>query len=267
MLGKIHNESCLATMGKLQDNYIDLTVTSPPYDNLRKYEGISWDEDVWKKVIRELYRVTKIGGVVVWVVGDATIEGSETGTSFKQTLWAMECGFNLHDTMIYQKDGPPLSHLRYEQKFDYMFIWAKGKPKCVNLIKEPCVHSGSKKNRRANPIINQSENYSIKTRDGITVVKETKIKGNIWYYGTGYGGTTTDKFAFAHPAVFPEELVLDHIMSWSNPNDVIYDPFAGSGTTLKMAELSERLWFGSEISEKYCAIANERLTMYQNRLF
>ena len=112
---KLIQGDCLEKMQDIQDSSIDLTVTSPPYDNLRSYNGNNalWGEHVWKAAIKDLYRVTKDGGVVVWVVGDATIKGSETGTSFKQALWAMECGFRLHDTMIYAKNNyMPLTHNR-----------------------------------------------------------------------------------------------------------------------------------------------------------
>ena len=119
----------------IPSNFIDLTVTSPPYDNLRAYNGYSWD---FESVAQELYRITKDGGVVVWVVGDATIKGSETGTSFKQALYFKEIGFKLHDTMIYQSDKPPLTHNRYEQKFEYMFVFSKGRPKTFNPIMEKC---------------------------------------------------------------------------------------------------------------------------------
>ena len=131
-VNKIYQENCLDTMARMPDGFVDLSITSPPYDNLRSYKGFEFP---FEDIAKELYRVTKQGGVVVWVVGDATIKGSETGTSFKQALYFKEIGFNLHDTMIYRKSNrPPLNHSRYEQEFEYMFIFSKGKPKCVNLI-------------------------------------------------------------------------------------------------------------------------------------
>ena len=123
-INKIYNENCLETMAKMPDNFIDLTVTSPPYDNLRTYKGYSFD---FENVAKELYRITKIGGVVVWIVGDATIKGSETGTSFRQALFFKEIGFNLHDTMIYQKSVPPMNDKRYQHNFEYMFVFVKDK--------------------------------------------------------------------------------------------------------------------------------------------
>jgi site-specific DNA-methyltransferase (adenine-specific) len=257
-VNKLFNENCLDTMKRMPDNFIDLTVTSPPYDNLRTYKGYEFD---FESIAKELFRVTKKGGVIVWVVGDATIDGSETGTSFKQALYFKECGFNLHDTMIYYKDSPPLNHNRYEQGFEYMFILSKDKPNTFKPIRVQCNWFNKDSNREGQSYSEHSEkNKRVRSEKDRTNIKETKIKENIWKYGTGYMKTTKDKYAFRHPAVFPEKLANDHIISWSNENDIVYDPFAGSGTTLKMAILNKRQWIGSEISEEYCNIANERVS-------
>ena len=247
---EIRNEDCLDTMANMPNNYIDLTVTSPPYDNMRKYKGYSFE---FEAIARELYRVTEYGGVVVWIVGDATIKGSETGTSFKQALFFKECGFNLHDTMIWEKPTIPYDPKcnRYWNTFEYMFIFSKGKPIC-NYIKIPCKNAGKLK----------SGDYGQKRVDGSNrtdrhkadrKIQDTKVKSNIWRYGIG-------KRQKGHPATFPEQLANDHIISWSNENEIVYDCFMGSGTTAKMAKLNNRNWIGSEISEEYCKIANERLT-------
>lgn len=253
-INKCYNENCLNTMARMPDRFIDLTVTSPPYDNLRIYTGeMVWNEDVWKATIKELYRVTKQGGVVVWVVGDATVKGSETGTSFKQALYAKGCGFNLHDTMIYAKNNPiPLTHNRYEQQFEYMFVWSKGRLKTFNAIKQPCKTAGSKNNHKSEKHYENS--HSMRKRDSEVMVKAEKYLYNIWFLTTGIG----DKVK--HNAPFPEQLANDHIISWSNEGDLIYDPFMGSGTTAKMAILNKRNWIGSEISEEYCKILERRIT-------
>ena len=239
-INKIYNENGLDTMGRMEDNFIDLTVTSPPYDNLRTYNGFEFH---WQKVIEELYRVTKEGGVVVWVVGDATIKGSETGTSFKQALWAMECGFSLNDTMIYQKFGSGMPHKshRYGQSFEYMFVLSKGKNTHGVIKTYPVTGAVGKTTRR-------QKDGSIKR--GTYNIGGGKLP-NIWQYA----GETKQN----HPAPFPEQLAHDHIISWSNEGDTVLDPFMGSGTTAKMAKLNNRNYIGSEISEEYCNIANERL--------
>jgi len=247
----IKQGDCLELMKEIPDSHIDLTVTSPPYDNLRSYKGYNFN---FEDTAKELFRITKIGGVVVWVVGDATIKGSETGTSFKQALYFKEIGFNLHDTMIYRSEKPPLTHNRYEQKFEYMFIITKGKPKTFNPIMEKCKYAGS------NPMgtFRHTGEETMKAHKQ-TRVKDYKIKGNIWEYMTGFQQTTKDKIAFQHPAVFPEKLANDHIISWSNPGDLVFDPMMGSGTTGKMAVLNNRKFIGFEISEEYCEIAKERI--------
>jgi len=262
-INTIYNENCLATMLKIEDNFIDLTVTSPPYDNLRDYRGYSFD---FEQIAKELYRVTKIGGVVVWVVGDAIIEGSESGNSFKQALFFKDIGFNIHDTMIYQKTGPRFPEkIRYSQIFEYMFVFSKGAPKTVNIIKD-------RKNKWAGHTNWGHGGHRMK--DGEMLIKpkakpyaDYGSRFNVWTYSNGYGFGTKDKNAYKHPAMFPEKLAEDHIISWSNKNELVYDPFMGSGTTAKMALLNERNYIGSELSKEYCDIINERLmniTKYNN---
>lgn len=247
---------CMEYMRELPELVIDLTVTSPPYDNLRTYNGniAQWNEGKWKAIIAELYRITKQGGVVVWVVGDATIKGSESGTSFKQALWAKECGFNLHDTMIYKKQNyTPLTHNRYEQEWEFMFIFSKGKPKTFNPIKIPCKYAGQKTWGDPNMYKDNSGNL---TRVKQSTIGSTKIKGNIFEYLVG--STQTGKIN--HPAPFPENLAHDHIISWSNHDDTVFDPFTGSGTTGKMAVLLERKFIGTEMDANYFDIACARIS-------
>jgi site-specific DNA-methyltransferase (adenine-specific) len=251
-VNKIYNENCLDTMANIKDNFIDLTVTSPPYDNLRTYNGYSFD---FESIAKELYRVTKEGGVVVWVVGDATIKGSETGTSFKQALYFMECGFNLHDTMIYQKHNfSNPSNNRYHQIFEYMFVLSKGKPKSFNKIKDrENVVKGFRKvsnGRYANGKIRDKTKEKRTLGNSDLFVDDFGMRYNIWKFTTERG---------KHPAIFPEKLANDHIISWSNEGDLVYDPFMGSGTTAKMAKLNNRNYIGSEISEEYCNIIEQRL--------
>lgn len=249
---------CLEIMPTLPPASVDLTVTSPPYDNLRTYNGSlnDWNAAKWQAIIAELYRVTKPGGVVVWVVADATIEGSETGTSFRQALYAMECGFRLHDTMIYHKEGPPLSHNRYEQKFEFMFVWSKGKPTTFNGLREPAIYAGKK---RTGGMRQDGDALSYRNTGG--AVAETKLRGNVWTIACQNGGTT-DKEANQHPAIFPEVLASDHIMSWSNLGDTVLDPFTGSGTTGKIALLHGRRFIGIEREPQYFEIARKRVQPY-----
>ena len=252
-INKCYNENCLETMARKPDGFVDLTVTSPPYDNLRTYNGYSFD---FEAVAKELYRVTKQGGVVVWVVGDATIKGSETGTSFKQALFFKEIGFNLHDTMIYTKRKLPINCKRYDQRFEYMFVLSKGQVKTFNPIMVKNKQSGrtntGAKQRQANGNTKKIHNDS--------QIKEFSVKGNVWEIDCGYMRSTKDKIAYEHPAMFPEQLANDYIISWSNEGDLVYDPFMGSGTTAKMAILNKRNWIGSEISQEYCKIIERRIT-------
>ena len=257
---KLIQGDCLEKMKDLPDNSVDLTVTSPPYDNLRTYENdLVWSWDVFTGIAGQLYRVTKGGGVVVWVVGDATINGSETGTSFRQALYFKEIGFNLHDTMIYHKTDsafPRHGHRKYPGAFDLMFILAKGSPATFVLLKD-----------RQNKTAGQVMSGTVRGINGTT--KQSRAKGkavaefgarsNVWGYSTGYGKSSSDKIAFEHPAIFPEALAYDHIISWSNEGDTVCDPMMGSGTTGKMARILNRHFIGIELDETYYNIAKERI--------
>ena len=229
---------------------IDLTVTSPPYDNLRNYNGFSFD---FESIAKELYRITKPGGVVVWVVADATLNGSETGTSFKQALYFKEVGFNLHDTMIWDKENCRFpSPVRYHNSFEYMFVFSKGKPKTVNLIHD-------RKNKWGGTRVHGTDrmpNGETKRKAGHNsrLVKDYGARWNVWRI------PNVGKKDNKHPATFPEQLALDHILSWSNEDDIVMDPMAGAGTTCKMALLNDRKYLGMEISSEYIDIANKRIT-------
>tara|TARA_R110001606_G_scaffold392406_1_gene561309 strand:+ start:39 stop:1040 length:1002 start_codon:yes stop_codon:yes gene_type:complete len=328
-LNKNYNENCLDTMARMKDNFIDLTVTSPPYDDLRDYNGYSFN---FESIAKELHRVTKEGGVVVWIVGDATKKGSESLTSFKQALYFKEIGFNVHDTMIWKKKNYiPLTHNRYEQSFEYCFILHKpmpdkiiyskawqyvnekikgfnfeselkkyyktegiakyrfknftgfGNPKEGRLIPKriydetnlflddykiykslviPNIKFNAITEKTLNPLKytdwsnckSYGKNHSKRKRNEITKSKEYKIKSNVWELATASS-------IYSNTAPFPEKLANDHIISWSNENDLIYDPFMGSGTTAKMAIINNRNWIGSEMSSEYCEIIKERINL------
>ena len=254
---EINRIYCADNVGFMKENipsnFIDLTVTSPPYDNLRAYNGYSWD---FEGVAKELYRVTKNGGVVVWVVGDATVKGSETGTSFKQALHFKEVGFNLHDTMIWEKTGMLPTQDRYYNIFEYMFVLSKGKPKAMNFINDKHNINGGRVQKK-DACINKGKH---KYGNGTFITKEFGRRTNVWRIPNGKNKETGN-----HPAVFPEQLVNDHIITWSNQNDLVFDPFCGSGTTCKMAVLNNRNYLGVEISQEYCDIANERITQISRK--
>jgi len=236
-------------LSELPDGCIDLTVTSPPYDSLRKYNGYTFD---FQTIARELYRVTNPGGVVVWIVNDATVNGSETGSSFKQALFFMDIGFNLHDTMIWCKDGGGSvgSNYCYAQNTEYMFVLSRGRPNAINLIRDhENISVGSIKighgRRRSDGSIRDENNK-------MRICPQFSKRNNWWVVGRqrSYGG---------HPAAFPERLANDHILTWSNEGDIVLDPFCGSGTTAKMALLNGRHYIGFDISQEYVDLANTRI--------
>jgi len=249
---KLIRGNCAEVMKRFSDEVIDLTVTSPPYDNLRSYNGNNdlWGEHVWKDVIKELCRVTKRGGVVVWVVQDMCVKGSESGSSFKQALWALDCGLRLYDTMIWHKPSPQSpTEGRYYDVFEYMFVFSKGKPKTLNLLKD-------RKNATPGAVRNKETRSSKEDRRTLTekrVTPEYSRRFNVWRVPRGANKTN-------HPAVFPEQLARDHILSWSNEVDTVFDPFMGSGTTGKIAKQLNRDFIGIELDENYFEIAKKRIS-------
>jgi site-specific DNA-methyltransferase (adenine-specific) len=251
-------------MSQMPDNFVDLTVTSPPYDDLRTYNNkISGKKPQFngytfhfEDIAKELFRVTKVGGVVVWIVGDATVSGNETGTSFRQALFFKECGFNLFDTMVYLKPprGAVGNNNTYWQSFEYMFVLSKEYPKTINLIKD-----------RENKEARKGDNGTKRLQNGDLLQLKRGGYGeygrriNVWEYNIGKGHSASDEFAHEHPAIFPEKLARDHIVSWSNAGDLVYDPMMGSGTVAKMSILEGRKFIGSEINKSYCKIAAKRI--------
>ena len=264
-MNKVIQSNCIDGMKTLEDEVIDLCVTSPPYDDLRSYnDSSSWNFDTFKVVAEQLYRVMKVGGVVVWVVGDATVKGSETGSSFRQCIHFMDLGFILHDTMIYEKNGSPFPARRdgnrYSQVFEYMFVLSKKtKPKTANLLCD-------KPNRWAG--YTHFGKGTIRTKDGsliernIKPIPEFSPRNNIWKYNTGKNYSSKDDAAFEHPAIFPESLAKDHILTWSEENDLILDPFMGSGTTAVACIETNRKYLGFEVDPAYYDVCLRRIEQH-----
>ncbi|MDR2684609.1 MAG: site-specific DNA-methyltransferase [Prevotellaceae bacterium] len=257
-INNIYNIDCLAGMKELPSECIDLVVTSPPYDDLRDYNGYCFD---FENIAKELFRIMKKGGVVVWVVGDKIKNGDRTLTSFKQCLYFQKIGFNVHDVMIYQKKNTPFMRSNaYTNCYEFMFVFSKEKVYTFNPLKTKTARCGFEKlvaNKKSDGINNKV----------VGELKEEKTLTNIWSYAVGLGGSTNDKIAFQHTAIFPEKLAQDHILSWTNEYDLVFDPFMGSGTTAKMARLNNRNFLGMEISPEYTELAKQRLNLLAQQLF
>ncbi len=258
-LNTIHHENCIETFKRMPDDFLDMTITSPPYDDLRDYNGYHFPVE---EIAAGLFEKTKEGGVVIWVVGDRTVKGNETLSSFKHALTFQETGFRVHDTMIYVKNNPIPSDCgpRYRQAFEYMFCFSKGKPKTFNPITEPTKSAGQK--ITAFRITGKGRGNVPDEDIGREIKSERKVT-NIFSYNVGTS-SSRDKIAFQHPAIFPEKLVEDQIKTWTNEGDIVYDCFMGSGTTAKIAHLLKRRWLGSEVSAEYIKIAEERLKEYRD---
>jgi site-specific DNA-methyltransferase (adenine-specific) len=248
-LNGLYVADCVEFMNAMPNDCVDLVVTSPPYDNLRDYKGYKFE---FYAIAQGLFKVIKSGGVVVWVIGDR-INGGKSLTSFRQGIYFQEIGFNMHDVMIYQKKNTPFMRSNaYTNCYEFMFVLSKGSPKTFNPIKEKTVRKGLEMlvhNKKADGV----------NKKVLKELKPEKTKTNIWQYAVGFGGTTSDKFAFQHPAMFPEKLARDHILSWSNEGNIVFDPMCGAGTTCKMAALTKRNYLGIDISAEYIEIAKARL--------
>ena len=252
-INRFYTANCIDFMAEMPPDFVDLTVTSPPYDSMRDYKGYEFD---YPAIIKGLWHTTKPGGVVVWVVADQVKDSNESGTSFKQALAFKDAGFNLFDTMIYLKSprGAFGNAVTYWDVFEYMFVFSKGAPKTINLIKD-----------RENIKAESSRTITHRQKDGLmrrqnhTGYEKYGRRSNVWYYGVGLHHTTTDLYAHQHPAIFPEKLAYDHILSWSNEGDLVFDPMSGSGTTCKAARCAGRQYIGVDISAEYTAIAQQRL--------
>lgn len=256
--------ACQDVMKLLDNETVDLTITSPPYDNIRDYHGYSFAETDFKTIVNELYRITKMGGVVVWVVGDAVRKRGETGTSFRQALGFMEGGFTLHDTMIYEKNTSSFparrTGNRYTQIFEYMFVFCKGRIKTTNLICDKANKWAGHTNWGKNT--HRLKSGALVETKKIKPVPAFSPRTNIWRYTVGKRFISSDTESHKHPAIFPEKLAEDHILSWSNPGDIVLDPFCGSGTVLKMAKKHGRRYIGIDMSKVYCEIAETIVAKY-----
>lgn len=249
-VNKVICGDCLDIMKDIPDKSIDLVVTSPPYDNLRNYNGYNFN---FEGIANELFRVIKIGGVVVWVVGDKIKKGNKSLTCFKQALYFQGVGFNVHDVMIYKKKNTPFMRSNaYTNCFEFMFVFSRGRVNTFNPIMEKTVRHGIE-------LLPFNKGPEASNQKSPKELKSYKTKINIWDYAVGFGGSTKDKEAFNHPAIFPEKLAEDHIISWTYPGDVVLDPMCGSGTTLKMSKKNGRIYIGMDISEKYCELSRKRL--------
>lgn len=248
----LYNENCLDYLKTLPDNSLKFVITSPPYDNLRNYNGYSFD---FESIAKELSRVLQTAGVIIWNVSDATVNGSETGTSMRQALFFMDCGLRLHDTMIYEKKNPmpaSKSSKRYHQAWEYIFCFSKGTPDTFNPFMVPAKYGHVQANMKHRGKDGEL-NYTKTKRNSHTKVR------NIFSYTIGGGHSSTDKEAYGHPALMPEKLAEDQILTWTNPGDTVYDPFNGAGTSGKMAVKNQRKYIGTELSTEYCDLSKIRI--------
>lgn len=246
---------CVEGMRALPPASVPLTVTSPPYDDLRDYGAHTWDFEKFMLVASQLWRVTMPGGALCWVVGDQIRDGGQTGSSFRQALYLKGLGFRLHNTLVIEKQlARGISKVRYGVAPEFVFVFSKGRPRSINLIRD-----------KANKFGGQLMRFSTRGRDGTTsdtekaLIRPFGVRGNVWRYTTGSRVTAKERYAFQHPALMPEKLAKDLIVSWSKPGDLVLDPFGGAGTTAKMALLNHRRYLSIEAHAPYHGLAVRRL--------
>lgn len=250
LMNQIISGDAIDVMRRMPVDSIDLVVTSPPYDELRNYKTYTFD---FEPMAQGLFRVVKKGGVIIWVVGDKIRKGNRSLTSFRQALYFQDIGFNVHDVMIYKKKNTPFMRSNaYTNCYEFMFVLSKGSPNAFNPLKNKTVRQG----QEMLPFNKGADGVNKKI---LGELKAEKTATNIWEYAVGLHGSTSDRFAFEHPAIFPEKLAEDHILSWTNEGDIVFDPMCGSGTTCKMAAKNKRNYIGCDISEEYVDLAKKRL--------
>ena len=251
---RIINCDCLDGMRQLPDECIPMVLTSCPYDNIREYGGNTFN---FEPIAAELYRITMPGGVVVWIVQDQVKDGGFTGSSFRQALHFQELGFALHNTIIMRAiNGRLPQRVRYTPQSHFAFVFSKGRPRYVNLIRDR--RNKYAGHRKKHWFARQKNGTKTRGKSG-KVVPPFGERGDVWTYVVGRNHTTKDKEAFEHPALMAEAMATDHILSWSRPGDLVFDPMCGSGTTCKMALIHNRRYLGMEIHKDYWEIAVRRL--------
>lgn len=259
IMNEIYCCDCVEGMRLLPAEVIPLTVTSPPYDAIRTWQ-FPWEK--FQAVAQELYRLTIPGGIVAWVVQDQHHDWSESGTSFKQALYFKELGFKLYTTIAVERTtGLPGYRPRYWPPLEYVFVLSRGRPRSYNLIRDRPTTT------RSVPM----KLVTLRSRDGTfrrerrpLIVPPLAVRNTVWRYKVGYGHTTTDREAHGHhPALMPEELAKDLILSYSRPDDFVFDPMAGLATTCKMALLNGRSYLGFDRDQQFCRDARKRLAKYR----
>jgi site-specific DNA-methyltransferase (adenine-specific) len=253
-LNKIICGDAVEELKKIPNNSIDILVTSPPYDGIRKYNGFNYDLHATGK---EIYRVLKDGGVAIMVIQDQTKNFGKTLTSFRTIVdWVDNIGFKLFETVIYRKYGAEGAwwNKRFRVDHEYMPIFLKGeRPQYFNKdpLKIPSKHGGKTMTGGGTRLTN---GIRIPTR-AITI-NPMKCRGTIWEYMTAGDGT---RLKHKHPATFPDKLPYDFIQCFCPPNGVVLDPFIGSGTTALAAIELDRNYIGIDISKEYCDLARRRI--------
>ncbi len=254
MIDQIHCRDAVAGMRELTHDFIPLTVTSPPYDDLRGYGGHRFDQRAFEAVADELWRVTMPGGVVVWVVADQ-IDGGYSGTSFRQALHFQEAGFRIHDILIMARSGGRWCGGNRYGIVEFAFVFSKGRPRSVHLIRDrDNKHAGLLRRFKAR-MLDGRLRYAPRAKP----VAVKGVRGPVWECHAGFQKTTRDRYAYVHPALMPEDMARDLIVSWSRPGDLVFDPMAGAATTCKMALLNHRHYLGFEVHEPYYRLAVRRM--------
>ena len=244
---KLYQGDCLEVMKNIPKNSVDCIITSPPYDDLRDYNSTI----NYETLIHLFYNALNNGGIVVWNVDDRISTGSKTLSSFKQALLFKEIGFNVNDIIIWKKTNPipQLKRSHYQHSYEFMFVFSKGFPKTFNPILVNCSCAG--KQLSSGKVASKNKKRKSKS----ITVNEQKIASDIWEFPICHNDTN-------HPAVFPLELPLLHIKSWTNENDTVLDPFMGSGTTGIACKMLNRNFIGIELDENYFKTAKERIERY-----
>lgn len=251
---KVHCMECVEGMEMLPDDCVDLVVTSPPYDAVRKYNGFAFD---LHQTGAQIHRVLKDGGIAAMVIQDQTKDFGKSLTSFRTIIdWCDSFGFKLFECVIYRKNGSEGAWWKHRFRVDHEYIplFLKGdRPAYFDKqpLRVPSKHGGKVMSGSGNRRTDGATNGTVRRE-----INATKCRGTIWNYLMAGDKNPLKR---KHPAVFPDAIPSDLIQCFCPPGGIVLDPFIGSGSTAVQALKHERHFIGFDISQEYCDLCNQRL--------
>ena len=289
-LNKIYPESNLETMQRIESNSIDMVLTSPPYANARAktYGGIDADDYInwFIPIAKEIYRILKPTGSFILNIGDNTIDGETHLYTFEiPIVLKREIGFKFIDPLIWHKKTTPPGKFknRFKDGWEFCFHFSK----TLDIKFNPYAVAEKTTQVSIDRALRHKDTHIMKSTTGSGFNNPNKNLKERRNRQTGSGFGTDDNYMDSlemalpmnviycspetrnmnHSAPFPIEIPVFFIKAFTDENDIIYDPFLGSGTTAEAALRLNRKFIGSEIKTEYVSTANNRIKEHLVSLF